>query len=387
MPTPSPKPDEEQEVVEQIPQEGGEEVETSAREDILTPEVVERIMEKVMDINTPGMGVHGVTGARDNPRSISTFCNTIGKSQAALEVGLMPYLQKFNVDGEEEDGLNPKRETAEMEKVKEYYVSSIKNKATMENNKGWRERLWFNVLGRSLAGVDFDHESFGDVAPAKKVRDLMYSNGTAFLLDANKVINNNTIYNEPSNRPVAEFNERRGKPSEIEPEEKIERWEDLPYNGSENGYYVDSGRISPHCFRGLIIGKDKDGLTVEQLEKLRKLTQLYPSYSAAIGDTRLSEEAKKLKDELVEEGAIVEDARSHDKWLSIAGHVDEPEDDPAKQEWLLQQYVEAMLEANKDYPDRLIPIYNSQGDLLWPEQMSYEEVQQLVEERNADAQE
>jgi len=39
--------------------------------------------------------------------------------------------------------------------------------------------------------------------------------------------------------------------------------------------------------------------------------------------------------------------------------------------------------ANRDNPDLLVPIYNLRGDLLWPKQMSYEDVKKFVAERDA----
>ena len=37
----------------------------------------------------------------------------------------------------------------------------------------------------------------------------------------------------------------------------------------------------------------------------------------------------------------------------------------------------------KDKLDRLVPIYDKQGNLLWPKQMSYEEVKEFVAQCDA----
>ncbi|MFA6278528.1 MAG: hypothetical protein WCS97_00365 [Candidatus Paceibacterota bacterium] len=44
--------------------------------------------------------------------------------------------------------------------------------------------------------------------------------------------------------------------------------------------------------------------------------------------------------------------------------------------------LDAQIEAYKDKPELLLPIYNEEGDLRWPKQMSYEEVKKFVAERD-----
>jgi len=44
--------------------------------------------------------------------------------------------------------------------------------------------------------------------------------------------------------------------------------------------------------------------------------------------------------------------------------------------------AKAQIEANKDRPNLLVPIYDTDGNLLWPKQMSYEEVKAFVAERD-----
>lgn len=42
-----------------------------------------------------------------------------------------------------------------------------------------------------------------------------------------------------------------------------------------------------------------------------------------------------------------------------------------------------MLSVDKDKPNLLLPIYDTQGNLLWPEQMDHEEVQKIIAERES----
>ncbi|MEK7112614.1 MAG: hypothetical protein AAB875_04760 [Patescibacteria group bacterium] len=48
------------------------------------------------------------------------------------------------------------------------------------------------------------------------------------------------------------------------------------------------------------------------------------------------------------------------------------------------QIAQTMKHVNQGHVERILPIYNIDGNLLWPKQMSYEEVKQLVTERDKD---
>ena len=47
----------------------------------------------------------------------------------------------------------------------------------------------------------------------------------------------------------------------------------------------------------------------------------------------------------------------------------------------VQKIVDEMMEADKEKPELLVPIYDLYGNLLWPKQMPYEEVKKLVADR------
>jgi hypothetical protein len=48
--------------------------------------------------------------------------------------------------------------------------------------------------------------------------------------------------------------------------------------------------------------------------------------------------------------------------------------------------AETLLKTNQMHPDRLIPIYDVYGNMLWPKNMSHEEVQKMLEEKNTEKQ-
>lgn len=50
---------------------------------------------------------------------------------------------------------------------------------------------------------------------------------------------------------------------------------------------------------------------------------------------------------------------------------------------IINNYCETMIKVDKDKPERLMPVYNTSGDLLWPQRMSYEEVKAFVKERDS----
>jgi len=48
---------------------------------------------------------------------------------------------------------------------------------------------------------------------------------------------------------------------------------------------------------------------------------------------------------------------------------------------VINNYRDIMIAKDQDKPERLMPIYNTDGDLLWPEQMSHEEIKQQLNDR------
>lgn len=47
----------------------------------------------------------------------------------------------------------------------------------------------------------------------------------------------------------------------------------------------------------------------------------------------------------------------------------------------VQSIVSIMLKVDKDKPERILPVYDVKGNLLWPKKMDYEEVKSLVKEK------
>ena len=48
----------------------------------------------------------------------------------------------------------------------------------------------------------------------------------------------------------------------------------------------------------------------------------------------------------------------------------------------LSKLIAIMGNAFKDDKEKLLPVYDAVGNLLWPKQMNYEEVKNFVEERD-----
>lgn len=47
----------------------------------------------------------------------------------------------------------------------------------------------------------------------------------------------------------------------------------------------------------------------------------------------------------------------------------------------LKEVVATMLDINKDHPERIVPIYDEMGNLLWPEKLSRDQINELVLQR------
>ena len=58
------------------------------------------------------------------------------------------------------------------------------------------------------------------------------------------------------------------------------------------------------------------------------------------------------------------------------------ETDPQKIQQHVNEVVRAMQETYKNKPEMMVPIYDRGGNLLWPQQMSYEETKKFVAERD-----
>lgn len=56
--------------------------------------------------------------------------------------------------------------------------------------------------------------------------------------------------------------------------------------------------------------------------------------------------------------------------------------DPEKWQRSANDLAETLLKTNQMHPDRLIPIYDVYGNMLWPKKMSHEEVHKLAEEKS-----
>ncbi len=42
-----------------------------------------------------------------------------------------------------------------------------------------------------------------------------------------------------------------------------------------------------------------------------------------------------------------------------------------------------MVKVNEKTPERIVPVYDSRGNLLWPKQMHYEKVKELVQKKTS----
>lgn len=68
---------------------------------------------------------------------------------------------------------------------------------------------------------------------------------------------------------------------------------------------------------------------------------------------------------------------------STTEHIDRAELRPELYENIQQTIIDKQIKTNGGTPDRLVPIYNEKGGLVWPRQLSYKEVKAFVAERDA----
>src|SRR3989339_271885 len=236
-------------------------------EEELSPEIIETIMEKVMDIDTAGLGYSSISSTwTENPRVMnSIFRNGLFGRETGHE----------NIGGYRLSSKSPQ----------ENWARNLR-----EHKQG---HTYFNVVGRTTL-----ENKKGDIYP------LLEKNHRYYGVDVNGLYDNNlTRMNLTSIEDV----------HRVEDIKPVETWG-----------FVTSTRIAPRFFKGIILGDE--------------------TYESG-------------------KGMVSRNPNELQKQVNI--------------------YKEKMFNIYKNSPDLFLPIYSTNGNLLWPKQMSYEEVKKFVAERDA----
>ncbi|OGY30868.1 MAG: hypothetical protein A2805_03660 [Candidatus Andersenbacteria bacterium RIFCSPHIGHO2_01_FULL_46_36] len=272
----------------------------AAPETELSPEVLEKVMEKVRDIDKPGIGYHELQGKKENLESI-------------FRDGLL------GTDFLVEDRVGRK---------------SVKEQGREDWKKNAREHnavVFFNITGTVESSRSKDLE----IAQSYYV-EPSFKNSTVILFDIGKFKENETTLKRFST----------GDRPRVIPESKT--YQRDSYNkdfGVDTEYgFILHYRVAPRFFEGVAI-----------------------KLSRPLNEREIQEGIWKGKTEFnLRNNAGAED-RDQRKLLQEA-----------------ERIATLMQKVNKDKGRSLVPIYDVHGNLLWPKQMSYEEVKKYVAERATD---
>jgi len=279
-------------------------------EEELSPEIIETIMEKVMDIDTAGLGYSSISSTwTENPRVMnSIFRNGLFGRETGHE----------NIGGYRLSSKSPQENWARnlREHKQGHTYFNVVGRTTLENKK--RKPNTPEIAGNSLSDDDsvtfyfdlsFFHElnldTYKNLVKRKgDIYPLLEKNHRYYGVDVNGLYDNNlTRMNLTSIEDV----------HRVEDIKPVETWG-----------FVTSTRIAPRFFKGIILGDE--------------------TYESG-------------------KGMVSRNPNELQKQVNI--------------------YKEKMFNIYKNSPDLFLPIYSTNGNLLWPKQMSYEEVKKFVAERDA----
>jgi len=291
-------------------------------EEELSPEVIEKIMEKVRDIDTKGLAYHVLFQREKHLKSV-------------LSSGIL---------GQELGGNERKDVT------KEWWVKSIRER---------KKFVHFNIIGRARKDLDdpdiddYRRQKYSEKTEIGKSYHLKYG-GIAFIFDISD-------YQElsPEFRPgkgVSRtfrsqdpyFYSHRG-------EEGRTTQEGLSIPQSEYGFVL-SYRVPPRLFKGIVLNAERYLTEDEVKNEVEYSRKAYEKYTKP---TKGPFDEEKTKQRIIER-------RVRDKNY-------EPQQ--------VHQIVGILKEVYQEKKYHPLPIYDVYGNLLWPQKISYEDVKKLVAER------
>ncbi|MEI7513679.1 MAG: hypothetical protein WCJ74_03615 [bacterium] len=344
--------------------EKSQKAEQKSKNEEIFPEIIEKVIEKVQDIMVPGIGYH----------SLTTFKNKLSGSNLHKKfdfnssLGIRYYLDYL--PNELLDifsyGLAPKGFKENKEKYKEFA------KSLRSDREQTYPSVWFNITGRSISKEDnekkYDSNLFGGIAiifdvPSKEsfgkglrtypdIKIGQYSiSCSPRLIGYLREKYPDIEPNDP--RIIDELYERMKKQGVTDVKEYVDKFENSDYvlqqtftpegktRVSNVEGFMTPLRIAPRKFKGLVIDFNKLPKEIVLQEEEIPDVELYDRFHNFSYD-KLSEELKKEK--------------------------------------IISMVVGAMKEIGRYWP-----IYDIDGNLLWPQKMTHEEIVKMKEEEKSQA--
>ena len=301
------------------------------------PNIEEVVMQKVVDISETGIG-YSIISAMSPGDLESVLCH-----------GFL---------GEDQTVFGPKKSIITPER----YLENLKNRdASVYINIVGRARInERNKSGMGLGLPDTRHEiarsyfmNRGNVAVLFSVDHLSELRPDFRLPVALRRAMRAQIFftigkHLDSNLPIEDHEMQR-----LLQQDRLQNQRDYDAKGrplptSSNGFIV-SGRIAPRLFQGIVFCPSKDGTEEKIKAKIELYRQLYGEKAS---------------------GAALDDLKRG-----------KASSDPAVIEEHAADILRIMKLAYPDRPERLLPIYDTSGNLCWPRKMTFDEVKQFVASR------
>jgi hypothetical protein len=325
----------------------------------LSPDVVKKIMAKVQDINGSGIGFSGL-GEMSPDKLRSLFTNgLLGDDNRAETQKRNLLLSAAEKKGEKLPKPEPHQSYKEMASGAEAVI--WKNKTRSNKNT----IIHFNITGRmdetkKVWGQRNDprwKDRFDDYMKDGKMQSEIDMVGWTKRRDGVTILFDPSNFKESSEGQGPGYHVQR-RPKTFRPDSHM-RVMDESKPEFEYGFILWH-RVAPKYFSGLFlrIHKPVHIYTDEEVKKKLEgwVDPRRPDYQEIVEYRK-----KELNDE--------EERTPQD------------ETDPILIQKRIQEVVGTMEATYKDKPEMMVPIYDRGGNLLWPRQMSYEDIQQFVAEK------
>ncbi len=321
--------------------------ESKGPESELSPEVIERVMEKVQDVHQKGSAYHAITHSGDSSNRQKGFNENLERMHIVFKNGLLGSMENTKKPSFTKLSLEEKEKA-----TKEKWAKNLRTVSAKERKR----------MGESMIGGVFFSLSKPDVTPKNYIRDYgQVSDSIVVIFDYERV--------QKKNKSVYDI------------------------QGPEAGESTISFRVAPRFFNGIAFEPGKINVfSYEEQQIVDRFEELGTSLFGFSIDNELSFKdinqyiakspgTSKEKEEFVQIADEVSKRNLMSKiehyWWGKYGEA--PGEELKKKR--AEEIARTMMAATKSDADLLVPVYDLDGNLWWPKQMSYDEVKRFVAER------
>src|SRR3989344_3142581 len=304
----------------------------------LSPEVLEKVMAKVQDVNEKNTAVHSIR--QHKVANKKEFTARLDDLKKILQEGLLgqPYREKDTIT---------KKEWAEYARKRgDAFV--FFNKVGYDIDK-LEDSDWIAGQHENPLAIIFNVEQF----KSNEESEADYTRNT-----------------EPFKTKTYGINSEGRIIYKADPEPSDRKRTVVPF--PEMGYAL-TFRVAPRFFKGIVLRADRER-TDEELAKIKSKNREKRLHENIERGLSADEASRYYKTTSQFYDADISDLRKRYKYIEQA-------DEEAIQK-RVGDIVSIMRNANPENEKLFLPIYDIRGNLWWPKKMSHEEVKKFVEERD-----